>query len=378
MKKFTKYFIQELIWPFFIGLGFFTFIFILSPIVQLVDMLIVKCVPFKEVMLLFLYLLPSTIAISLPMATLVAVLMAYGRISSDSEVVAMRSSGISYLRIFYPAILLSIMISFVGIFFNNTPLPRGNYAFQKLYREIVQRKPTTQLNEHTITRVTSGKFTRYVGIDRIDGKTAIMHGVIIYERDGTTGEVKNITAQRGKWIKPVEKETPDEKIILIMRLQLENGNIQQPKKDNLDQFHNIPFKKLVVNFPQQIAYSINVNKGTRDKTASEILIDIKKRMKQGGKRPHRLWVEYYKRFSIPFAALGFVLIGLPFSIVSGRSGKGISLGISFIIIFAYYLLYTFGETMGRKGEINEFLAVWIPNIIFMLLGTIYIYKISKT
>ncbi len=377
MKIFTRYFVLELIGPFFVGLGFFTFVFVLSPILRLVDMLVVKRVPFNEIILLFIYLLPSTIAIVLPMAILVAVLMAYGRMSSDSEVVAMRASGMSYLRIFYPAVLLSIIISFLGVVFNDTLLPQGNYAFQKLYREIAQRKPLTQLNEHTITRIATGKTTRFIGIDKINEKDDIMYGIVIYEKDRETRDTRTIIAEKGKWLKPTERKGPNGKIILIMRLQLEKGIIQQPSKENLDEFSNIPFKKLVVNFPQEIAYSISVRKGTREKTTSEIMEDIKKRAK-GKKRPHRLWVEYHKRFSIPFAALAFVLIGLPFSIVSGRSGKSISLGVSIIIIFAYYLLYTFGESAGKSGKMNEFLALWFVNIIFIIGGTIYIYRISKT
>ena len=378
MKKLTKYFIRELTWPFFVGLGFLTFVLILSPIVQMIDMLIIKDAPLKEVLLIFIYYLPSTIAITLPMAALLAVLMAYGRISSDSEVVAMRSSGISYLRIFYPAILFSIIISFGGIIFNDTVLPKGNYAAIKLKRKILERKPTAALNEQTFTEITGYKHNRTISVDRIDAKADTMHGVLIYERETATGHIKNITAKKGKWIEPIEKKGPNNKIILIMRLQLENGNIQQPKIDNLDQFYNIPFKRLIVNFPQQINHSINVSKGPRQKTCSEILDDIKKIAKQGGKRPHRLWVEYYKRFSIPFTALAFVLIALPFSIVSGRSGKGVSLGISFIIIFAYYILYLIGDNLGRKGTINELLALFMPHIIFILLAAIYINKISKT
>jgi len=379
MKIFTRYFFRELFGPFFVGLGFFIFILILNPIIQLIDRLIVKNVPLKEVLLLFLYLIPSTVAIALPMATLIAVLMSYGRMSSDSEVIAMRASGISYLRIFYPAILMSIFISFVGIVFNDTLLPKGNYAFVKLYREIVQRKPLTELNEHTITPVYSRRTKRFIGIDKIDEKNNEMKGIEIYERDDRTGESKTINAESGKWLESIERRNNKGNLILIMRLQLNNGYIQQPSKDNLNEFSNIPFKKFIINFPQRIEYSTKeVSKGPREKTSSEIMQDIKAHYKRSKKRPHKLWVEYHKRFSIPFAALAFVLIGLPFSIVSGRSGKSISLGVSIIIIFIYYLFYTFGEGIGRSGKLNEIIALWLVNVLFFLAGSFYIYKISKT
>ncbi|MBU1077135.1 MAG: LptF/LptG family permease [Spirochaetes bacterium] len=376
MKLFTKYTITELIGPFLIGLGFFTFVFVLNPILRLVDMLVVKRVPFNEILLLFIFLLPSTVAIVLPMAVLVAVLMAYGRLSSDSEIIAMRASGISYLRIFYPAILLSIIISIVGIVFNDTLLPNGNYAFQKLYKEIVQRKPLTQIDEHTLTEISTEKIIRSIGIDRIDKKNDIMHGIVIHERSRDYSSIKTIMAKNGRWLKSIEEKN-EGKIILIMRLLLEDGNIQQPTSGNLDEFSNIPFRKLIVNIPQEIAYSINVTKGAREKSTAEIMKDIKVQTTEKNK-PSSLWVEYHKRYSIPFAALAFVLIGLPFSIVSGRSGKSVSLGISVIIIFLYYLFYIFGESMGKQGTLDAVIALWLPNLVFMAGGAFYIYKISQT
>ncbi len=376
MKIFTKYIILELIGPFLIGLGFFTFVFVLNPILRLVDMLVVKRVPLKEILLLFLYLLPSTIAIVLPMAVLVAVLMAYGRLSSDSEIVAMQASGLNYWRIFYPAILLGIFISFAGIIFNDTLLPNGNFAFQKLYKEIAQRKPLTQIEEHTLTDISSRKVIRFIGIDRIDKKKDVMYGVVIHEKKRDGSEVKTITAKNGRWLKSIEKKG-EHSIILIMRLLLEKGSIQQPVKGILDEFSNIPFEKLLVNIPQEIAYSITVTKGTREKNTAGIMKEIKK-ISNNKKRLNRLWVEYHKRFSIPFAALSFVLIGLPFSIVSGRSGKSVSLGVSIVIIFLYYLFYTFGESVGRGGTMNALIALWLPNLVFMAGGIFYIYRISKT
>ena len=148
MKILYQYIAKELVGPFLVGLGFFTFVFILNPILQLVDLLIVKRAPLADVLLLFLYYLPCTIAITLPMAALVAVLMAYGRLSSDSEIIAMRASGTSYLKIFIPAIIFSILISIIGVYFNDTLLPKGNFACNKLQKEIIQRKPLTALSEH--------------------------------------------------------------------------------------------------------------------------------------------------------------------------------------------------------------------------------------
>lgn len=468
MKIISKYILREIFGPFLIGFGFFTFILILNPIIQLVDLLIVKRAPIWECLLLFVYYLPSTVAISLPMATLLAVLMAYGRLSSDSEVIAMRASGIDYWRVFYPAIIISIIISIFGVVFNDTLLPKGNFAAKNLYKEIAQRKPLTQIDEHTLTDISSKDVFRHIGVDKID-QNDIMHGIVIHQRNKNNNSAQVIIAKTGHWLKSVEKKEKDGRIFLIMRLLLENGSIQEPNKENLNDFSHIPFKKFIVNIPQEIAVSINVAKGSREKTTKELMTEIKEsqpRILEGIKnkwtqfknqlnshqsntgklvnsidkqietnkkmmmslneevsndhnlfaqihqhfhlanqllieinkqkklndnlinhiakqkrtkwKPHRLLVEYHKRFSIPFAALAFVLVGLPFSIVSGRSGKSVSLGVSIIIIFFYYIFYILGESLGKDGSMNELVALWIPNWLFIVGGLYYIYRVAKT
>ncbi|MBN1898686.1 MAG: LptF/LptG family permease [Spirochaetes bacterium] len=373
MKKLHWYIIKEMLPSFFVGLGFFTFIFILNPILRLVDLIIVKHVDFFTVLKLFLFLLPSTIAIVIPMATLVAVLMAFGRLSSDTEVVAMKACGVSYYHIFLPVILFALFMSISGYVFNDSILPWGNYAFKQLYKEIVQKKPLAEIDEHTLTQIGYRK----VGIDRIDKKNDIMYGIVIFEEDSTTGGVKTISAKTGKWITSTEKKISQNQMLHVMRLQLNDGIIQQPSVNNLDEFSNIPFKKMIINFTEIIDYFTDVEKGSREKTTKEIMAEIKSTQASGAK-PHKLWVEFHKRFSIPFAALAFVLLGAPLGIISKRSGKSVALGESIVIIILYYLLYTLGESLGREGKLDALLALWIPNVLFSLAGIGYIYRISKT
>jgi len=371
MKTLHKYIISEMLAPFFVGFGFFTFIFILNPILQLVDLIIVKNVDFMTAMKLFLYLFPSTIAIVLPMATLVAVLMALGRLSSDSEVIAMRACGINHINLFMPVILFALLISIVGVIFNDTILPIGNYKFKRLHNEIVQRKPLAGIEEHTLTAMGS----RIVGIDRIDKKRNRMYGIVIFENI-KTGGIRTITAKRGFWLSSSHKVLAQDKLLNIMRLQLEDGSIEEADVKNFNQFNNIIFKKMIINFTEILHYFADIERGTREKTTGEIMKEIK-RLEKSGEKPYTLWTEYHKRFSIPFAALAFVLLGAPFGIVSKRSGKSYALGVSILVIIVYYLLYTLGETLGREGKLNGFIALWLPNFIFFILGAIYIYRINS-
>jgi lipopolysaccharide export system permease protein len=371
IKIIPRYIFKEFIPPFIIGMGFFTFIFILNPILRLVDLIIVKNVDLISVLKLFFYLLPSTLAIVFPMATLVAILVAYGRLSTDLEITALRACGINYFKIFLPAIWFGIIVSIFGSIFNDTILPEGNFAFKKLYQEIVQKKPLTEIPEHTLTALGN----RIVGIEKINHKENKMSGIVIIEKD-ERWNIRTIIAKTGKWVETYEKKLEKNKVIQIMRLQLEDGVIQQAEGNIFQQFSNINFKRMIINFTEVITYFFEEEKGSREKNVKELINEIKK-IKNSSGNVTRLLIELHKRFSIPFAALAFVLIGAPLGIITKRSAKSVSLGISAILIIVYYIFYTLGESLARQEKLNEFFGLWLPNFIFALAGSIYIYFLNK-
>jgi len=141
MKIITKYTIREQIAPFFIGLTFFTFIFILQKIFRIASLLIVKKVPFFIVIKLFLFAIPFTMAITVPMAMLVAVIMSLGRFSSDSEITTITASGIPLMKIFRTYIITGFFISIALMLFNDTVLVYSNIHFKKIYKEIIKLNP---------------------------------------------------------------------------------------------------------------------------------------------------------------------------------------------------------------------------------------------
>ncbi len=371
IKILHRYIFLELIPPFFVGLLFFTFIFMLFAIIRLIDTVIIKKVALFTALKLFAYLLPSTLAIVFPMAVLVAILVGYGRLSSDEEITAMRASGINFIHIFLPGIIFGLIVSIGGAIFNDTILPAGNYGFRQLYKKIVETKPVVELEEGTLTSIGN----RAIGIDKIDRKTGKLYGIVIYERKWATREVTTILAKEGKFGGVKEKNYPDGKTVRVMTLLLKNGTIQKAEKK--DEFHFIKFKKMKINIKEEFKFSGIVMKSAREKTTKEIKEEIKAKELKTGKREHRLRVEYHKRFSIPFASVILVIFALPFALVSRRSGKTIALGISGVIIIVYYIFYAMGEGMGREGKLNEAFAVWLPNIIFLIAGIVGLYKITR-
>ena len=133
LKTIDKYVLSELLEPFLFGMAFFVAIWLIDLMMELINLVFAKGVPLTVVALFFIYNLPPTLVISFPMATLLSNLVSFGRMSSDSEVTALKAGGYSFSRIVRPAILSGLFITFLTFLFNERLVPVANEKFTKLF-----------------------------------------------------------------------------------------------------------------------------------------------------------------------------------------------------------------------------------------------------
>jgi len=396
MRIITKYILKEQIAPFFIGLTFFTFIFILQKIFRIASLLVVKKVPFFIVFKLFIYAIPFTMAITVPMAMLVAVIMSLGRLSSDGEIIAIRSSGISYITIFIPYIFTGLFLSFLLMIFNDTVLVYANIRFKATYKEIVRQKPLVAFEEKSFTNLGNGVS---IWVSRKDEEAKKLFGVLIIQRD-ENGFVRIYSSEA----QVVFREKKYQSLILY---NAELGKSTGKKED----YHSIKiYKKLVINIPIASLTKIVIKKGPREMTFYELLKEIlamiiaykdkEYAISLGGtdkikKLPlsfllskvslkellfasytediNYYMVELFKKYLIPLACFSFTLIGAPLGIFSKRSGKTASLGMAIGVIFIFYPFLVLGQTFGYSGKLPPFIAIAIPNIVIITVGLLLIF-----
>ena len=146
-----RYIVKELGPPFAIGVAVFTFFLVIDRIYQLTDLVITKSVPFALVMPLLLYMLPSFLALTLPMATLVAVLLVCGRLAGDLEVAALKASGVSPLRLFRPFLAVGVLVTLLIAWLTLAVGPWSSGAFQRQLFRILQSRASTGIKEHTFS-----------------------------------------------------------------------------------------------------------------------------------------------------------------------------------------------------------------------------------
>jgi len=359
-KTVDKYVLKELLEPFLFGMAFFVAIWLIDLMMGLINLIFAKGVPPTVVGLFFIYSLPPTLVISFPMALLLANLVAFGRMSSDSEITALKAGGYSFARVVTPAILAGLFITFLTLLFNEKLVPVANEKFTRLFRrEVTLKRPLPKIAENRFFEAGPG---RKFFVRKFNEETKDMFGVVMYE-----GQARGFP-----------------RVIEADRARIEGGvcyfwdgrvsDIHMSGEDrNYTYFKDMeyPIDTHYVN-PDHVPDSKNASTMTLVELYQFIKDSEKKGISPGVIAQH--WIEFWSKTSIPFAALIFVLIGAPLGSQTTRSGTGIGIGMSVVIIFLYYVLFAAGKAFAKGAVVSPFLGVWLPNFLIGAIGIWLIFK----
>ncbi|MBF0543717.1 MAG: LptF/LptG family permease [Candidatus Riflebacteria bacterium] len=359
-KIVDRYILEELLQPFLFGLSFFVAIWLIDLLMELINLIFAKGVPLSVTVLFFIYSLPPTLVISFPMAILLGNLVSFGRLSSDSEITALKAGGYSFGRIVAPAILSGLFLSGLTFLFNEKVVPVANDKFSRLFRrEVTLKRPLPKVSENRFFEVGPGQkfFAKKVDQDSKD-----MYGVVMYE-----SQPKNFP----RVIEANKARLADGMCVFT------DGRISDFTGDGADLNYTY-FKKM--EYPIDTHYvnpdDVPDSKNPRRMDILELYRYIQDLKSKGisEKALNQNWIEFWTKTSIPFASLVFVLIGAPLGSQTSRAGTGIGVGISVVIIFIYYILLAAGKAFAGGNYISPFMGVWLPNF---LIGGIGLYLILK-
>lgn len=360
IKMIDRYVLKEMLEPFLFGMAFFVAIWLIDLMMELINLIFSKGVPIRVVFMFFVYSLPPTLVISFPMALLLSNLVAFGRMSSDSEITALKAGGYSFYRIVTPAILAGIFITFLTLLFNERLVPVANEKFTVLFRrEVTLKRPLPVIAENRFFDAGPGmKFY----VRNYDKETEHMYGVVMYEGQ-PRGFPRVIEAEKAK--------------ISEGACYFWNGRISDIHRTGEDKNYTY-FEKM--EYPIDTHYvnpeHVPDSKNPRTMNLRELydfIVDAQERgISQRVITQH--WIEFWSKTSIPFAALIFVLIGAPLGSQTTRSGTGIGIGMSVVIIFLYYVLFAAGKAFANGGYMSPFFGVWFPNFIVGGVGLVLIFK----
>jgi lipopolysaccharide export system permease protein len=368
-----RYLVSELIPPFLFGVGAFSSVGVaIGALFDLVRKITEAGLPMQIAIQVLSLQMPQFIAYAFPMSTLLAAMMTYSRLSSDSELIALRSCGVSVYRMVLPAVVLSLVVTAMTFLFNEKVVPAANYqAAITMQKALKEGKPSFQ--ESNIFYPEYGEVTQPDGqkikamkrlfyANQFDGER--MKGLTILDWS-QQGLNQIVTAESAIW-------NPGESTWDFF-----NGTIYVISPDasyrNILRFENqqlkLPKTPLDLVGREKDSAQMNI---AQIKEYREVI-----RVTGDTKKIRRLNLRIQQKLAFPFVCLVFGLVGAVLGIQPQRTGKATSFGISVVIIFTYYLLVFITEALGLSGVLTPVLAGWLPDGFGLAAGGFLLYKAAR-
>ena len=334
-------------------------------ILEITNLIVNYKIDLLSLLLMIIFSMPYFLEFVIPMSIMMSVLLTFIKMSSDNEIIALKTSGCSIYKLLPPVILFC----FFGFLFTGLMSIYGmswsKSAIKKLTAEIVLSNVNMGIKERQFINKFDGVMMYINKINPAD-KTLID---IFIEDQRTKGVVSTVIAPRGRLLSQPDK--------LLFHLQLYKGTINQVNLKNRTA-HTISFDTydITLNLNNIINNSFGKQKGNKEMSVSELLLSIKNTRKNSPEYFAKLLI-FHKKFSIPFAcfALGILAVSLGIQAKSAKKSYGIGAGL--ICFLFYYIILSVGQVFGETGSYPPVIGMWLPNIVIGGLGLFLLYRASN-
>lgn len=351
MKILSRYVLKEFLGNLALGLLVFTFILLLDRLFELVDILLRKGVGIWITTKLMVFLLPSTLMLTLPMSFLLASLLTYGRLSEHNEITALKASGLAPWSLMRGVVAAAGLAVAVLLPFNAEWAPRMHSKFRQIYVEVLHRNPLVRIEEKTFIQV--GDYHLFVQRKSRDKE---LRGITIY-RMSSDGAPIRIFASRGRAsVDPVRG----------VRLDLKEVRIEQVDPQRPGQWFNTLSDAYSLSIP------FRTTAAPQDRSLEELtnreLAERIRTLNAQGTASTLLISQRHLRLALAVTPLLFVLLAVPLASRLHRGGRSIGFGLSLAVAIGYYLLLLSFTGLGQRGVLPTALSVWVSNALLAILG----------
>ena len=371
MRTFDRYVLREILPPFLLSLVIFTFILTLPPVMRQLEQLVAKGVSWDTAAKLILLLVPSSLGLTIPIATLVGILIALGRLSGDRESIALLACGVSPYRLLRPILGFAVITTGATAYVMFEAIPDANQAFRDITWDIVTKKVENDIQPRVFFEDFPG-YVLYVR-DMVPGQG--WHEVFVADTsDPARTEVT--MAARGRLV----LEQDERRVDLI----LTNGTQYTTGRGGESQIYTFPSDTFITLAGDNIFGRQAIPRTVTEKSVAELRADWQTKLyrREGALSPHPEIIYIQQKFSIPATCIVFAIVALALGLSSAREGKMGAFVIGFIVVFAYYAVMQIAENQTRghyrvietagglhtASFLNAHLARWWPNIVMGLFG----------
>jgi LPS export ABC transporter permease LptF/LPS export ABC transporter permease LptG len=361
VKIIDRYIFKELLAPFFLGVFIFTFVLLANVIIKLADLFVSKGVGFTNALKILSLSSVYILVMTIPMSVLLAVLVSFSRLSSDSEITAMRASGISIHRMMPPVIAFATLTYILTSFIYVQLLPPTNQKLREMKYEMFRIQASIGVTPH-VFNTDFNDVVLYV--NDVDHKTGTMKGIFIADNRNAKQPLV-IVAEEGH-----EHEIPESN---MLNLRLKNGCTHELYADDVRRYSMTPFITMDLGLSMFRFDTATVLKSEREMTIHELMEKARER-REIGRSDSRQWVEIWKKTALPFACFVFAFLGVPLGMSSHRGGKSAAFATSISLILIYYIFLTAGTSLAEDGKITPFPATWFANFFLGILASVFYIK----
>lgn len=358
--RIQTYIAREIVVNFLLSLLLFTFIVLLSRLLKLTDLVIGSGVSFGSVAGLFLAMMPSFMLITMPLSFLLAVLLTFARMSSESEIVAMKACGISVYQMTRPVVILALIVCCATAYLSTYAEPTGRRTMRDIAMDVAMDKASSAVRAQVFNDEFPGLT---IFANHVSKNTNQLQGVFISD---TRIDAKQtiITAASGKLV----AENRDNALLL----HLEDGAIHRDnnkaQKNGL-QIINFSTYDINISLENSVVHETGASLRPKLQTLAQLFTSLKQSSAPDQHQVQReLRAEIHERLIMPLSPLLFSLIAIPLGISSHRSNKGAGFALSLFVFMIYYMFLSTAKTLVIEEAWPVVATMWSPSIGFALCG----------
>ena len=361
-----RYVIREIVPPFLLALLVFTFILIIPFLIDLAEDLIAKGVPAATILQLTVTLLPQALALTIPMALLIGLLVALGRLSADREFVVMMACGISPYRLLQPILVFSVICWGLTSWVMLKAMPDSNQRFREISTEIAMNRAEGEVRPRVFFE-DFPNIVLYVREVPTNGQGWL--GVLAADTSNPSAPVIFI-AKSGRMIVDRQART--------INMVLEEGTRHSTKLEDPSFYEVSKFERTIVSLnPESVFPRTGPARGERELSVEELQARAVELQAQGIS-PHRPIMEIHKKFSVPVACFVFAVLGLALGASNRKDGKLAAFVLGIAVIFGYYVIMFTAEALTKGFWVPAWLSMWIPNILLGAAGVFLLINRARS
>jgi LPS export ABC transporter permease LptF/LPS export ABC transporter permease LptG len=372
MRLLDRYIAREVVSHAFLGLAVFTFVFFVPQLVRLMELVVRHSGHIGTVALLFLCTLPPSLAFTLPMGVLVGVLIGLGRLSADSEIVALHASGVSLRRILLPIGSIALITAIATLLTTFWLTPASWRMLDRLEEQIL----SSQAPYSVQPRVFDERFPRFVlYVQDVEAAATHWRGVFLASSSEAAAGLAPRLANQSQ----VSSITTAENALIMLgpakgqlELHLGSGSTHEYDPHDPDHYNVTTFGE--TDIPVDISAAATPQKNSPLSLAEQPAGAL---LANNGPHWREARVEFQRRIALPAACLVFALLGIPMGVRPRRGGRSAGLILTLVLIGGYYFFFVAGDHMAAQGRLSPWLGVWAANLVGMTAGVFLLRRVEN-